>query len=176
MKTIKYILILLILFGVVSACNKDDENPFTYLPQIWDLTFNYDQPGNSQTVEVMVTPFTNSGTFGETDDSQGLWVYDAAGAICYRLPVGGNIVHDSPGDRWSFVGMSGSSTSCGMQTLGGNTSGMADDKFPCAIFIEGEVTLTHQFSNGTTMTFQVKWRGINMEQQLPEECFPLRAL
>ncbi len=88
MKTIKIILTLLIVFVVVSACNINDPNPFIDLPQTWDLTFNYDQPANSQTVEVIVTPFTNSGTFGETDDSQGLWVYDAAGGICYRLPVG----------------------------------------------------------------------------------------
>ncbi len=55
--------------------------------------------------------------------------------------------------------MGGSNTACGMQTLGGNTTGMANGNFPDANYIEGEVTLSHQFSNGETMTFQVKWRG-----------------
>jgi hypothetical protein len=159
MKVIKYFLMLLTIFAVTSACNKDDENPFDNNPQIWELTFT--SGTIVQVVEVVVSPFTNSGTFGETDDSLGLWMFDAGGMMCYRLNVGGNIVHDSPGDRWSFVAMSGSG--CGMQTLGGNSSGTANNNFPCADFIDdGVVTLTTQTPNGTVSAVAT-WMGQRIE-------------
>lgn len=156
MKTIKFVLILLTIFAVVSACDKDEKQNEVTSPQTWDLTFT----GGTivQVVEVLVTPFTNSGTFSETSDSGGLWMYDASGTKCYTLNVGGNIVHDSPGDRWSFVAMSGAG--CGMQTLGSNSSGTANGNFPDADYIgNGVVTLTTQSPIGT-VTAVATWTGM----------------
>ena len=157
MKTLKFTLVLALLFLVVSSCFEEEqngeENPSA---QTWTLTFT---AGTIvQVVKVTVTPFTNSGTFFETSDSQGLWIYDVDGTPCYRLNVGGNIVHDSPGDRWSFVAMSGGG--CGMQTLGSNSSGTANGNFPDADYISnGVVTLTTQSPLGT-VSGVVNWIGV----------------
>ena len=159
MKTIKFILMLLTIIAVLPACNKEAQNDLNLEFQTWNLIFT--SGTIIQVVEVTVSPFTNSGTFSETDDSLGLWMYDAAGVICYRLNVGGNIVHDSPGDRWSFVAMSGAG--CGMQTLGSNSSGTANGNFPDANYIgNGVVTLTTQSPLGT-VTAIATWTGSKID-------------
>jgi hypothetical protein len=127
--------------------------------QVWELAF---EDGGSashyQWIKVQITGFTNSGTFNETSDSPGLWMYDASGTKCYRLKVGGTIVRDSPGDRWTFVDMRGNG--CGMTTTGGNTVGTANANFPYATgLLNGRVTLTTQSSLGTA-SGEVKWTAI----------------
>ena len=140
-----------------EMCVIEKGNPIANSPktQTWELTFHDNM--HPQTVKVTVKPFTNSGTFSETSDSPGVWMFDASGSKCFRLPVGGNIVHDSPGDRWSFVGMGGSG--CGMQTLGSNSSGTANGNFPFATLINnGVVTLTTKA--GSTFSVTVNWTGV----------------
>lgn len=128
MKTLKIKKIALGLFvssTLLTSCEKENS------PQTWIITFHDEGlVGRDVDVKVVVSPFTNSGTFSETSDSEGLWMYDAQGQKCYRLPVGGNIVHDGAGDRWSFMGMSGSG--CGMSTMAGQSSGTANGHFPDA--------------------------------------------
>ncbi len=120
---------------VITACKKNNNNDPDTSAQTWELTFKVGD--TEQKVEVYVTPFTYSGTFGETSDSQGLWVYDIDGTTCFRMDVGGNIVHDSPGDRWSFVAMGG--VGCGFQMLATNSSGTANGNFPEADYISNGV-------------------------------------
>jgi hypothetical protein len=127
--------------------------------QTWELIF---QDGGStphlQYVKVSIKGFVNSGTFTETSDSAGLWMYDPAGNKCYKLSVGGNIVRDSPGDRWTFVNMGGSG--CGMQTLALSSSGTANANFPIATGLtNGQLTLRTTSPLGT-FTGQVLWYGI----------------
>ena len=55
-------------------------------PQSWALTNNA-----KQVATVVVSPFANSGTFGETADSPG-WFVDVGGCQ-FPLNVGGNITH-----------------------------------------------------------------------------------
>ncbi len=77
-----------------------------------------------------------------------MWVYDVDGSPCFRMNVGGNIVHDSPGDRWSFVNMGGSG--CGFQMMSTASSGTANGNFPEADYISnGEVTFSVQSPMGT---------------------------
>lgn len=108
--------------------------------QIWTLT---NDVGDVATVTV--TPFTSSGTFSETSSSAG-WYVRLPGCTPYRLRVGGNIVHTSGGDRWSFVGLSGSG--CGSQTLGSG-GGTANGSFPNATAVSGSITATTQSPLGT---------------------------
>lgn len=125
--------------------------------QTWELSAPDNVNGNPivQVARVAVTPFTYSGEFSETSDSPGWWIYDSQGNQCYRLPVHGNIVHDSPGDHWSFVGMSG--IGCGMSTMGSNPSSTANGNFPCSNYInDGVVTLTTTTPAGT-FSGQVYW-------------------
>ncbi len=114
------------LFLAASCEIFDPTDPATAL-QTWDLTNDA-----GQVATVVVSPFTNSGTFGETGDSDGWWV-NIGGCDPIRLPVGGNIVHAGPGDRWSFVGLSGSG--CGVQIMG-TGEGYANGAFPDATSID----------------------------------------
>jgi hypothetical protein len=130
--------------------------------QVWELAFwDVGVTPHDQFVKVLVKGFVNSGTFSETTDSSGLWMYDGAGNKCYRLPVGGNIVKDSHGDRWSFVGMTGAG--CGLQTTGSNSSAMTNANFPYATGItNGRVMLTTQSPFGTT-SGQVTWVAMKLD-------------
>ena len=128
--------------------------------QTWEITFPEPAAGINQIAKVQVTPFTASGTFSETSDSPGIWIRDASGDNCYRLPVGGNIVHDTPGDRWSFVAMSGGG--CGMSTIGSNSSGTANGNFPNASRItNGVVTITTTTPIGTVSDV-VYWTAVRI--------------
>lgn len=131
----------------------------TPMNQTWQLTFSDGgSASHIQVVKVLVTAFTYSGTFSETSDSGGLWMYDVNGDKCFKLKVEGNIVSDSPGDRWSFVGMSG--TGCGMKTTGSNSSGTANGNFPAATYIaNGFLTLTTESPLGT-FSGQVSWTAV----------------
>lgn len=129
----------------------------TAMDQVWELSF---QDGGStphfQQIEVVVTSFTYSGTFSETADSPGLWMYDANGSECYRLHVGGNIFRATPGDHWSFVGMTGQG--CGMSTYESGSSGSANGNFPYATGVSGQLILTSESPFGTA-SGEVFWYG-----------------
>jgi hypothetical protein len=115
--------------------------------QMWILTFNDSGSApHPQTIEVYVAPFTNSGTWGEVGDSAGLWMYGTDGVCTYRLMVGGNVVHDGSGDRFSCVNLGNSG--CGMQTLG-SCDFVANGNFPNATTVSGTYTLTTTSSLGT---------------------------
>ena len=134
----------------------------TALDQIWELRFlDGGETPHFQVIQVQITSFTNSGTFSELPTSPGLWMFDSSGANCYRLHVEGNIVRDSPGDRWSFAGMAGSG--CGMQTFGTNSSGTANANFPYATGLtNGLLTLTTQSASFGTASGEVRWWGIKL--------------
>lgn len=102
-------------------------------PQVWRLTNNA-----GQVATVNVLPFTNSGTFVESGDSEGWWV--EMGSCRFRLYVGGNIAHTSQGDHWTFVGFEG--FGCSAQALGSG-EGYANGNFPNATKVtNGTLSLT----------------------------------
>jgi len=109
--------------------------------QVWEL-----KTPMGDVARVVVSPFTNSGTFTETSDSPGWWMYDPSGNKSYRLHVGGNVSHAGGYDRWTFVGLSGSGG--GWQTLG-RGEGTTDRPFPGANVVSGTLTLTTQTPMGT---------------------------
>ena len=127
-------------------------SPASEAAQTWELT---NETGDIAIVAV--TPFTNSGTFSETDDSPG-WFVRMPG-LSYRLHVGGNIVHTNGGDRWSFVGLTGGAGNA--QTLG-QGEGTANGQFPNATAVSGTLTLTTQTPIGT-QTGTAKWWGTRKE-------------
>ena len=99
--------------GVTGVANQS--------PQTWTLSNNA-----GQVATVVVSPFTNSGTFTETPNSAGWWV-NITPTCSIRLIVGGNITKASPGDHWTFVTFGGAG--CGHQSLG-TAEGTANGKFP----------------------------------------------
>ncbi len=112
--------------------------------QSWLLDFGPGPPNctaNRQMARVVVSPFTNSGTFTETSDSPGVYVYNSTCDCHYRLTIGGNVVHDSPYDRWDFVGLAGAG--CRMQAAGTGT-GTANGNFPTANSVHGQINVTTQ--------------------------------
>jgi hypothetical protein len=153
---------IVIVAGVVTyLILKPARNGANESNQTWELTFqDSGSASHNQTVKVNVTPFTNSGTFSETSDSPGLWMYDASGKKCYRLPVGGNIVSDASGDRWSFVAMTGSG--CGMTTLCSSSSGTANGNFPDANYISNGVMVLKTTSPLGTFSGTVHWTGTRL--------------
>ena len=116
--------------------------------QTWVLTFHDSGSApHPQTVTVYVTPFTiGSGTWGETGESAGLWMFGPDGVCTYKLMVGGNVVPDSPGDRFSCVSLAGAG--CGMQTVG-SCDFVANGNFPDATTVSGTFTLTTNSPIGT---------------------------
>jgi hypothetical protein len=125
-----------------------DVNDPATSPQSWDLTNSA-----GQVASVVVSPFTNSGTFGEVEGSAGWWI-SMPGCAPYRLQVGGNIVHAGQADRWSFVGLTGAG--CNSQTLGSG-EGYANGNFPGATQVtNGTLTLTTQTPGGSN-TASATW-------------------
>ena len=124
--------------------------------QTWSVTFNDSGSApHPQTVTVYVSPYTYSGTWGQST-STGLTMYSPDGTCQYQLMVGGNVVHDSPGDRFSCVNLGGSG--CGMQTIG-SCSFTANGNFPNATSASGTFNLTTTSRLGTvsgTNTIQAR--------------------
>ena len=118
-----------ILFVALTA-GCDIFNVVDQSPQTWTLLNSA-----GQMATVVVSPFTNSGTFGETSNSAGWWV-DITQDCSIRLTVGGNITKTSSGDHWTFVSLGGAG--CGHQSLG-TAEGTANGNFPNA----------NQVANGT---------------------------
>ena len=119
--------------------------------QIWELTND-----DGQVATVMVQPFTNSGSFSETSGSTGWWMLDAQGNHAFRFNVGGNIVHDSGGDRWDFVNFGGSGN--GYQSMG-TATGTANGNFPYATSVSGTYTLTTNSGYGSASGSGM-WSGV----------------
>jgi hypothetical protein len=126
--------------GVVSA-------------QVWELTNDM-----GQTATVIVQPFSYSGTFTETSNSDGWWVLDAQGNEVCRLNLGGNIFHDSGGDRWEFVNYGGQGG--GYQVLG-TAEGTANGNFPYATSVSGTCQATINSPMGST-SGQDTWTGVRI--------------
>ena len=117
MKGIRLCTILLVaLTGGCDILDVIDESP-----QTWTLLNSA-----GQVATVVVSPFTNSGTFGETSNSTGWWV-NITQDCSIRLTVGGNITKASSGDHWTFVSLGGAG--CGHQSLG-TAEGTASGHFP----------------------------------------------
>ena len=116
--------------------------------QTWTMTFQ-DPGGGGQQLEILVSEFTHSGTWSETSDSPGLWMTDPSGQCRYQLTVGGNVFHDSPGDRFSCVNLGGAG--CGMQTLG-SCELTANGNYPNATAANGTYTLTTETQGGDRVT------------------------
>jgi hypothetical protein len=115
--------------------------------QSWLVTFNDSGSApHPQTVKVYVAPFTTGSTWGEVGDSQGLYMYGPDGVCKYRMMVGGNSSHDSPGDRFTCVNLGASG--CGMQTLG-RCEFTLNGHFPDATSGTGTFTLTTQSPAGS---------------------------
>ena len=116
--------------------------------QVWLLDFGPDPHvnGRREQAKVIVTAFTNSGTFSETSDSPGVIVYNPDGSCNYRITVGGTVSHAGTYDSWSFSGMAGAG--CGMQSQG-RGSGNANGAFPDATNVNGSMTLTTTSPLGT---------------------------
>ena len=143
-------LIAIPLALVAFAYGVFDLNPPVQSPQIWDLTNNA-----GQVATVVVSPFTYSGTFGETESSAGWWM-NIPGCAPIRLQVGGNITRSSPGDHWTFVGLTGSG--CNTQALGSG-EGYANGNFPDATqVLNGTITMSIQ-RRGETNNANGTWTG-----------------
>lgn len=118
--------------------------------QIWELT----EEDKGQVARVAIKPFTYSGDFIETgDDSPGWWILGTQGESVIHLQVDGNIVHDSPNDRWSFVTMGGVGGGYDTKASGGGTS---VGNYPDAKSASGTITLTTTSPLGT-VSGTVKW-------------------
>lgn len=144
------------IFVLVMVSNPSDSGCGGPAPtpgaQVWDLR---NDVGDVATV--IVQPFTNSGTFGETSDSPG-WFIRIPGLNPIRLHVGGNIVHDSGGDRWVFVGFTAPNTGGAKVMFQGRGEGRANGQFPNATRVTGTTTATIITPMGTT-TGTSNWVG-----------------
>lgn len=124
--------------------------------QFWTLNFGPAYSGGPNEIAyVAISPFTNSGTFSETSNSPGVYMFNNDRSCSYRLSIGGNVFHNGANDTWQFVGMSGSG--CGMQTMGSG-GGTANGAYPNATAVGGTVTLTTQ-SSLPTATGTFNWTG-----------------
>lgn len=134
-----------------AACAVTSPTPSTSTTtdsgQTWLVTFNDSGSApHPQTITVYVAPFTTGSTWGEVGDSPGLYMYAPDGVCKYRMMVGGNSAHDSPGDRFSCVNLGASG--CGMQTLG-RCEFTLNGHYPDATSGGGTFTLTTQSPLGT---------------------------
>ena len=146
------ILLSLEIAPLHAQLNSENSNVFPQVSaQVWDLTND-----DGQTASVIVQPFTNSGTFSETSNSAGWWMLDNVGNHAFRFNVGGNIVHDSGGDRWDFVNFGGSGS--GYQSIG-TATGTANGNFPYATSVSGTYTLTTTSGYGTA-SGSGTWSGV----------------
>jgi len=145
------------LAGLTTCVKVSQDAAGTTAPaatQVWELTFeDSGSAPHPQTIIVSVPPFTTSGTWGENSQSPGLWLYGPDGICKYQIRVGGNIVHDAGGDRWSTVNLGGAG--CGMQTLG-TCQLTSNGQFPQATTVSGTCTLTTESPLGSvTLTQRV---------------------
>ena len=146
------ILLSLEIVPLHAQLNSENANVYPQVSaQVWDLTND-----DGQTASVIVQPFTNSGTFSETSNSAGWWMLDNVGNHAFRFNVGGNIVHDSGGDRWDFVNFGGSGS--GYQSIG-TATGTANGNFPYATSVSGTYTLTTTSGYGTA-SGSGTWSGV----------------
>lgn len=129
--------------------------------QYWMLDFGPDPvvAGREEEAKVAIAPFTYSGTFTETSDSPGLYIYDPGGGCSYRMSIGGSIAHSSQGDQWLFQGVTGAG--CQMSTLG-NGGGTSNGQYPAATAAGGTLTLNTQSPIGPASGNQ-KWAGTLMQ-------------
>lgn len=135
--TLFRLLVVTLLLSLTAGCGLFDvEDVLSESPQTWALTNNV-----GQVATVVVSPFTNSGTFGETANSTGWWLDFPMQPPCsFRLTVGGNITKASPGDHWTFVTLGGSG--CGHQALG-TGEGTANGNFPNANLVTNGTLLVN---------------------------------
>ncbi len=127
--------------------------------QTWLLDFGPDPVvGGREEIAKVIVSFPNgasSGTFSETSDSPGVYVYSPDGTCSYKLAIGGSVSHGGTYDNWLFVGVSGAG--CGMSSVGSGT-GTANGLFPNATSVTGNLTLTTQSPLGTN-SVSGSWTG-----------------
>lgn len=154
--TLFRVLAVTLLLPLANGCGAADvEDAFGALPQTWVLT------SGAQVATVVVSPFTNSGTFGETADSDGWSV--GFGNCSVRLTVGGNVAKASPGDHWTFVTLGGGG--CDHSILG-TAEGTANGNFPDATQVNGTLSLSYQgpcvSSGSCNATNTANWTGVRI--------------
>lgn len=116
-------------------------------PQKWELINDA-----NQVATVVVTPFTNSGTFAETSGSAGWWIN--YGSFQVRIPVSGTISHTSQGDHWYFT----ITVTSGSVSLLGQGEGYSDGNYPNAVTAQGTTRGTLRDPGGT-QAVTGSWRG-----------------
>jgi len=128
MKKIQFLFLLPIL--IFNSCKKDDNNPLgsNDTAQIWHMVNDA-----GEIAEVVITPFTYSGTFSETDNSQHWYMSYPGGRM--RIPVSGTISHTSQGDHWYFT----ITIQNGGVSLLGTGEGYSNGNFPDALTASGTV-------------------------------------
>lgn len=127
--------------GLLRAQVSDSENVEPPTPQTWTILSDW-----GPTAIVVVSPFTYSGTFNETDTSPGWQTWhrlcDSTGvvidSVLMRIPLSGTISHFGDGDAWSFTitvmnrGVS----------YTGSGEGYSDGNFPDAATAEGTYSVS----------------------------------
>jgi hypothetical protein len=128
-------------------------------PQIWEVTVT-DNYNHKQIAHVVIKPFTYSGDFVETADSPGWWIFGTNGEPLYKLPVQGNIVYDSPVDRWDFVNFGGAGG--GYQTLGTGQGKFLQRNYPDAVTASGSVQFKTDSPLGSA-TESYTWTAVRIK-------------
>ncbi len=135
-KIVAPIVCLLVLFaGQISPLHAQINTQLianSQSAQVWYLTNDA-----GQVATVIVTPFTNSGTFSESSSSAGWWM-NIPGVNPMRLPLSGTVAHSSGGDLWSFT-ITVAQGSVSTQT---HSDGTANGNFPYATHVSGTVSGT----------------------------------
>lgn len=105
---------------------------------------------------VVVKPFTYSGTFIESANSPGWWLYDGEGKAVARVPVSGSISHAGQYDTWDFtITVQGG----GMQITGQGTGRTTDGVYPNARNVSGSITGTLVIPNVYSGPISDNWTG-----------------
>lgn len=143
--------------GTSSGSNTSSTSASSTPNQTWLLDFGADPhvAGRREQAKVLVTGFTYSGTFSETSDSPGVYVYNGDGSCRYKISIGGSVSHNGTYDNWTFSGVTGSG--CGYNTVG-NGGGTANGAYPAAGSVSGTLTLNTQSPLGTTSN-SGNWTG-----------------
>ena len=135
-------------FILLSSCNLVSSLKTDATGQTWLLTNDA-----GQVATVVVTPFTNSGTFSETSGSAGWWIdYTNVGGTRVRIPVSGTISHTSPGDHWYFT----VTVMSGSVRLLGTGEGYSNGNYPNASGASGTLKGTLTDPGGTLQRHQDK--------------------
>jgi len=137
-----------LLWLAIPGCKSLTDASSSAGAQKWDLV---NDAGDIATV--VVTPFTNSGTFSETSGNAHWWMRYPGGQM--QIPVSGTVSHTSQGDHWYFT----FSIQDGGVSLQGHGEGYSDGNFPNAVTAEGTTTGVATAPGMGSQTVTGSWRG-----------------